>query len=184
MHIMLDNETLDTTENAALIQIGGVPFELKSGGRVLNDKALDLSISLDGNLAYGRSVSGDAVAWWLKEAEAGRRKMAEAIEHGLPLSTAMVQLSNWVKELEKEYGEIEGVWAHGITFDLPQIYRAYSQTGIKVPWHYTKARDTRTIYSLIGGAPKVAGVGTAHSAVDDCIYQICQLQVAMSAFDK
>jgi hypothetical protein len=78
----------------------------------------------------------------------------------------------------------KGIWSHGASFDLPVINSMYDRNGRRTPWKYREERDTRTIFWLIGGAPVVESSDLSrHSAVDDCIYQVRQIQNAVSQLE-
>ena len=177
MHVMIDLETFGTGPNAPIAQIGAVAFEAKSGGRVLNGKAFN---------AYVREPMGvydaDTVLWWMDQSDPARRRLIEGMsENGEPLSTALYLLENWpTHALDCTWRDIEHVWAKPVTFDLPILSSAYRACGKnEPPWSYRAGRDVRTVYWLLGDPPEMAEVGVAHDAVDDCLYQICELQAVL-----
>ena len=79
-----------------------------------------------------------------------------------------------------DWSAIEGVWAKPAPFDLPILKTAFDRVLQKSPpWDRRREFDARTVYYLMGGAPQVDFVGVQHDALDDCVFQIQELQVAM-----
>ena len=181
MHCMIDVETLATTPNAAMFQIGAVAFEMVSGGRVYNGaKSFNADINMNSSIEAGMDVDGDTIAWWMNQSECARKIAIEAMTNGDILPIALAALNEWpIKALDLDWSGFEGIWAHPSEFDIPVLRSAFSRCGIEVPWDRRKIYDTRTVYLLAGGQPEVESVGTSHNAVDDCEYQICQLQKAL-----
>lgn len=171
---MLDLETFGTGPNAPIAQIGAVAFEAKSGGRVFNGKAFNV---------YLREPMGvydaDTVLWWMDQSDPARRKLIEGMRNGVDLPTALDLLDSWSIELDSAWRNIEHVWAKPATFDLPILSSAYRMCGRREPWHYRAVRDVRTVYWLLGDPPEVDSVGVEHDAVDDCLFQICELQAVL-----
>ena len=61
MDVMLDLETLGTRPDAAIIQIGAVLFEPRSGGMVLNGKAFSMHVLVQdgcGSTFVGQRLCG------------------------------------------------------------------------------------------------------------------------------
>lgn len=198
--IMLDTETLDTENSAAIVQLSAVAFEPKSGGRIYNDKIFNTYINLDSSLAYGRTVDADTVNFWLTQPDKARLKIAAGVICDTTLTTALVGLMMWPNDVlfakhtlrpsspktpvSNGWAKIRKVWAHGTVFDIAKLNESFKAAGLKVPWHRNSVMDTKTFYSLIGGAPEVESYGDAHDAADDCVYQCTQLQVAMSSLGQ
>lgn len=177
MHVMLDIETLGTRPDAAILQIGAVGFEMASGGRVYNGaKVFNQYVNPE-----GMPIDKDTFAWWLAQPEDCRMQMVKMLmTESISVTKAIGLLMDWpLKVFDMPWASMEGVWAHGSSFDFGILHTVFGNLGLKPPWRYDKIYDTRTLYLLAGGQPQVASVGTSHNAVDDCEYQICQLQTAL-----
>jgi hypothetical protein len=170
---MLDLETLSTRTDAAIVQIAALAFDPLTGkdpvGVGFNMFVRDLAGHVD--LA--------TVAWWLQQQAAP--VLGRMIEkEGTSLVAALRGFTEWYASL----GEVEAIWSHGATFDIPIMAHHCAVHGIAVPWSYRAPRDTRTLYALApGGMPAVTGQGGAqkHDALCDCEIQIKQVVGAFSA---
>lgn len=66
------------------------------------------------------------------------------------------------------------VWANSPSFDLILLSNAYKKFNMAIPWKFYNERCVRTISYLKPDVKKNTNrqKGVAHSAIDDCIYQI------------
>jgi hypothetical protein len=165
-HIMLDLETLASTEDAAIIQIAAVAFDPVSG-----EIASEFSVHV--RHPSGRIDPG-TVFWWMQQAAAPTvAKACEASTYDT--KGALVAFASWVVG----QGEIGGVWSFPASFDLPVLSSAYARenAGPK-PWHYRAERCARTVLALAGfkgkdrpDVPAPEGY-QAHDALSDCRMQV------------
>lgn len=180
-HLMIDLETLSTAPDAAITQIGAVAFDPARG--LLAD-SFARHVSIESCIRAGLKVDGSTVCWWMEQAEDARLSFTRGQVGALAIDAALADLASWVNLTFGAQGP-EGVWSHGATFDLPILDSAFRRVlGRAVPWRYTAARDTRTLFALAGALlPQLAGpsVGVAHDAVYDCQYQV---QGVVSAYRK
>lgn len=160
MDLMIDLETLATDSDAAILSIGVCWFDMKTVGDPYGWK-----VNLKSNLAAGRKISPETLSWWLMQEPEPRTIMSEAIVSGNDLDMALVHLAETIGP------DFEGrVWSHGATFDLPILQHAYSSLGMKCPWNFWMARDTRTLSDLcpLVDRPRPA---VAHDAKEDALAQ-------------
>lgn len=176
MDVMIDLETLGTRPDAAIIQIGAVQFEPRSGGKVLNGSGFKRYVAVQDGAG---SIDHSTIAWWLQEKSAA--KMGKALEtQALPLLVALQELDAWVN-----WADVGGVWSNGAAFDQPVLASAYGKLGRNTPWHYRASRCVRTLFALAGGAPSIDWTGmTPHDALDDAIGQAMQVQKAMAVLTR
>jgi len=189
MHVMIDLETLSTRPDARIAQVGAVAFEARSGGRILNGKAFNAYIRLPG--AEGGSgptghIDPDTLAWWEQQDPEAQKRLHDGMEAGRIECAVLDHFEHWPEQvLDTNWSGIEGVWAHGATFDLPVLHSAYARHNRDVPWNFQAGRDTRTLFWLVGGAPQVDTVGfMKHDAVDDCVMQIMAVQQALGMLGR
>lgn len=175
MHLSIDLETLGNTTDAAITQIGLAEFDIETGeiGRTKN-----ILVKWNGE---GRA-NASTLAWWLKQEEAARMRMVEALENGISLSGALAQLASFVGAIEN----LESVWGNGSTFDITILDSAYQRDGGTSPWPFYAARDMRTIVDLAEqrrGFDKrsVERLGTHHEAADDAAHQARVISAAYKA---
>lgn len=179
MHVMTDLETVGVRPRSALLQIGAVAFEARSGGRILNDRVFNQYVDPASCIDLGMTADGSTLGWWLKQGQDARMRVSSALEDGraVVLPVALERLTAWFHDV---VGEPEGVWGHGACFDVSLLQLAYDLCGMKAPWDYRAPRDTRTLFSLIGGFPVVETTGfVLHDATDDSVLQAMAVQLAL-----
>lgn len=169
-HIMIDIETLDTEPSAHILSIAAVRFHIKTG-KVIDQQEYYLSDNQP-----CRKFSKDTVQWWAKP-EHKDAFMHIMSQPKVPLMYALMQLSEFVKP--EDY-----VWANSPSFDLTILHHAFAQTGVHDPINFRQQMDVRTLINLF---PEVIGdvepVGTQHNALDDCLWQIRCVCVALEMTD-
>lgn len=175
-HVMLDLETLSTRKNAAIIQIAAIAFDPTAGADPAASGWQSFNRYVIDNEGH---VNPRTVAWWMQQPTAA--SIGKKIETtGVSLDEALRDLHEWYKN----QSNVEAVWSHGATFDIPIIEQRCAELGREIPWHYRHPRDTRTLYALApGGMPAVEGYGGAltHDALFDCEIQIKQVVGALAA---
>lgn len=165
-HCMVDNETLDTTATAVIISIGAVKFDLDSND--LDNDGFYASISINDQLAMGRTISESTLVWWMGQEKAAQQVFVEPKQS---LESALVSLSDWLSH-NKRF-----MWSNGADFDLPMLAHAYASYGMTVPWEFWNSRCVRTYRSLPGAksVPKVEPL-VAHNALHDAVAQARHMQ--------
>ena len=156
-NVMVDLETLGTGNNAVIISIGAVEFDVSTG---------ELGREFYGNIDpqscvnAGLEIDASTVMWWMQQSDAAR---AAFKSHTNSLITSLQSFSLW-------YPEGAALWGNGATFDNVLLSNAYRKTNLTQPWKYTHDRCYRTLKSLRRDV-KQASFGTAHNALDDAKYQ-------------
>jgi hypothetical protein len=180
MELMLDLETLDTTNSAVVLSVGAVLFstEKYAGGRLFWDvedrfyRILDIQQQLDAK----RTVSQSTLLWWLRQDSTAR---AEAFH---PVRQDVEQTLEELCDFSKGH-LITKFWANPTTFDYP-IWEDLALTfQSAVPWNYNQKYDVRTAvseakYSAKDHVATVPIVGVAHTPIYDCEWQIDMLVAA------
>ncbi len=181
---MLDLETLGTRPDAAIIQIGAVFFEPKSGGKILNgDKAFNQHVLYQDGIG---TVDHGTLAFWLKEKSAAR--MGEALSNDAEfLPKVMQSFIAWPKTaMLMDWAEVGRIWASPSDFDLPILKSAMVRCGLgDMPWDRRSTRDARTLFDIVGGRPEIDWTGmVAHDALDDAVGQAMQVQQALALIER
>lgn len=169
MHIMIDFETLSTKINAVIVTAGIAAFDPTSEG-IMWSSSYRFNV---GNQMYQlkRHVDWDTIKWWMQQADDARKLMTQA-------TVADYSLENWLQEFAAslDWEKVDGIWSHGLNFDIVILENAYRESGMKPPWHYRAPRDTRTLFWLAGmGKDDLVPPTIAHSAEADAI--ACALSV-------
>lgn len=159
-HVMIDIETMSNQSHSAIVSIGAVRFDLKTGE--IGEKFY-INVDLQSSLDAGLIINASTLMWWLNQSEEARKKITEP---GFTLEVALTSLSAFITKEDE-------VWGNSARFDLGILSDAYGALNRQVPWDFRKERCVRT---LVAFAPEVKAAepntGVAHDALSDCIFQI------------
>lgn len=160
LNIMIDIETLATSQDAAIIEIGMASF----CGKLQFSKA----ISIYSNLVGGRKISEETLRWWEDKVDP---EVKNKLFHSetTTLRYALVYFAEILRLKKLEVKEIN-FWANGASFDFPILEHAYKSLDIDVPWEYYQLRDYRTLKNLFPQISKEKN-DKPHSALDDALAQ-------------
>ena len=138
---MIDIETLSSRNDAVILTIGAVRFSLpgdNSPAEIVRHSSFYRRIVPQSN----RHIDPQTVTWWMQEDDYVSRNEAFICTDRVSLHETLVELFDFARNCDS-------YWSHGVTFDLMVLQNAYEQYQCKPPWHYTKMRDTRTLFSLL-----------------------------------
>ena len=133
-HMMIDLETLGTSNDAAIASIGYCVFD-ETGINLMGGRVVNLFSSI---VVGGGVVDEDTIEWW-------RKQSSEAI---LPLSEGdPIDISSALEQMfiTFEKNMCECVWAKGPTFDITIVERYARRLDLRIPWKYNNHRDYRTL---------------------------------------
>lgn len=159
--VMIDLETLGTDSNAAILSIGAVFFNPKTGimGRRYHQR-VEFNSAINGG-----NVSTDTIKWWISQsAEAG----ADVVSGTLTLQEVLAEFADWLGT-----GNVKP-WGNGATFDVVILENAFRRQKMHVPWGFWNVRDCRTVEDLatdIDSRENYERRGVHHNALDDAVYQ-------------
>lgn len=168
--VMIDLETMGTGPNAAVVQIGAIPFNSQTG--MVRPDFFLADVDLASSVRLGGLVTEDTRNWWLDQ---GGFKHDQ---HPEDLLGAMTRLGAWMSR----FPNLQRVWAQGPSFDVAILEGYYQRAGLEAPWAFNAARDTRTVYDLARerGWDKPEGTEAKHHALEDCRRQIICLRGALA----
>lgn len=153
-HLMLDLETLGSTCNAPVIQIGAYT---STGEEFI------INVKFEDALAHGKPC-GSTIEWWFNQNEGARKSL---LGNSVSVKDALEMLAEFVKSCKVDY-----YWSHA-TFDFPIINRLYTELGTKNAMWYGRQLDLRTITALTdGNVDQPVREGNHHNALDDCKHQM------------
>ena len=172
MDMMVDIETLGTDANAAILSIGACRFDRHS--YVIDPEMFYRNVDLQSCLDVGLTTDGSTFYWWLNNSAAARQALCSPFP--IKLGEALIDLNTF-------YQGADCVWSHGASFDVVILEEAYRRAFIpsgRPPWHYRKARDTRTLFDpdVTPGYYEQVDGGVPHNALDDAIEQAKWVQRA------
>lgn len=171
-HLMVDLETLDVAQSAAIIAIGAVTFNPR--GATPEACTFHQTISKDSNLFYGRTVSKSTEDWWAVQSQEAR----DAVFKGphVSLNLALHNFTQWINKLTPTCTRI---WAKSPDFDCSILIHACNEQHIIWPFKFWEARCCRTIMELAypeGTFPRVEVEGPKHDALVDAKRQSLEVQ--------
>lgn len=152
--VMIDIETLATRNDAAIIQIGAVAFDPKTG-----EVGPSMLVSVDENFYEGETafhVCEKTQAWWAGQKEA---KKSLQINKVGTIYIAMDRLREFFEGLgddfviAKKRSNSSRVWANPPQFDLSILRYAASKAygdDNALPWEYWQETDLRTLQHVLG----------------------------------
>lgn len=195
-HIMIDLETLGTSTSSIAMQVAACEFNPETGevGGYFN-RYVDIATSL----RAGRTLDPDTILYWMGVEDAARHRMITGLRGtGLPLVQVLfelgdfMQISNGRQGLGRRMAKPDGVWSHGLTFDVPIIQEACGAVGMKEPFDFRDCLDTRTVFALSGKRlsqydpviaekwPKDAPARVKHCGLSDAIAQAIAVSEALA----
>ena len=178
--IMIDLETLDTEPSAVILSIGACEFDRETGdiGRTFYKK-----VSMESCMKAGLTMSASTIKWWMEQSDEARK---EAFSGSTHLKLALNKLNYWINPVagwRKRMPSKKLIWANAPSFDMVIIRNAYRAVDLKCDLpHFRYERDVRTLKALYPSV-KVSEVGTAHNALDDCIYQSKLVAALLAVFN-
>lgn len=156
--MMVDIETLGTSHDAVITQIGACYFDRHSGEI---GKEFSVNISIDDCLRHGLKIDSDTLKfWWVRKPT---------------FLSNTVGLGKAINDFNSFSRDAEAVWSHA-TFDIPIIANACRAIGQKkLPFSYRACRDIRTLVDLSGKKmekKEKAEDPKSHDGLEDCRYQV------------
>ena len=173
-NVMIDIETLSTANDAAVISIGAVAFDIDSGER---SSGWHWQIDLASAMVNGR-VDASTLKWWITQSN--EAKMA-SFEGKLSSLSAM-------RELTLLFEPDTFVWAKGPSFDVAILESLCRHLRIHAPWSHRNVMCVRTIIKLAKmqgfvEPDDIQGL-TSHNPMDDAIYQAMVVHLAHKFMQK
>ena len=175
MDLMIDLETLSTSNNAAILTMAAIKFDPHADYRKVTVDQLPPNqvfykrIDLDSCLKIGLVTNDETINWWgTQPKEAQEEAFSE--DNRMDISKAMRMLNSFA------FG-IKQPWSHGSCFDLMIIEEVCRRLELGVRWNYYNIRDTRTLFDL-GVDPKMPKADK-HHALHDAFRQVIGVQNVM-----
>lgn len=182
-HIMLDIETLATSQDAVVISVGAVAFDPESED-LGETFYVELSDDLESQQKNGRTINEDTVRWWMTQSLDARRIFAKKGEDEQVFGEIDVSCRHTTlqfMQMFRDFVERNGankaqIWGNGSDFDNVIIGSLYEDFGVTKPWSYGKNRCYRTMKRMFGEDVPIVRFGVHHNGLDDAITQAKHLQ--------
>lgn len=167
-HCSLDIECIGPT---AVVSIGAVmfnPYSNEYGGWI------EILVKPSSDLGAGE------VAFWLRQNDAARRRVSEAIENGVAEKDACEALVGFFETHNPYY-----LWTKPPTYDERIIREMFKRNGVTYPLDFRSGRDVRTLLGLGVLEPKdIPREGVHHNACDDAKHQARQVTAVIQHLKK
>lgn len=171
INVMIDLETVSLRNDAAIISIGAVVFNIEEQSL---GKEFYQNIELSSCLRMGLSREQGAIDWWAKDEnkEARNRLTYDAIH----IRDALSRFSNFCNVDATEIVP----WANGAPFDLVILKNAYTACGMSLPWKFFNESCYRTFKRVYPQVPRPPQT-MKHHALEDAKYQARHLMTILSS---
>ena len=170
-HVMVDLETMGTSNFAVICSIGAVKFDPFGDG--VSDKFY-CAVDMESCAQLGMRFEGKTIAWWLAQKEKAREAILQKPQD---ITSALFGFSHWFGR------ESLPVWGNGATFDNVILRNAFTLIKSSCPWSYKHDMCYRTERRLDPDGVLFSPVGTAHNALDDAEAQALHLQKIVRHFN-
>lgn len=165
-HLMVDIETLGSSNQAVITSIAAVQFNIETG-----DTGEEFHVHLKIDDQDGHIFDGDTILWWLCQSDEARNRLVSGIRnHGMSILAAM---ESFVRFFADNCHTDTMVWSRPPSFDLTIIKNGLDSLSYVTPWNFRNVRCVRTLASF---APEIVNKfksgGVEHDALEDCHTQI------------
>ncbi len=166
--MMIDIETLGTTPDAVVVQIGVVVGNTETGAVL---RKVGWCISTDEQ--RDRRMDYDTLCWWMLQADDVRQRVFD-MKHAITPTRACAEIDALLSEFQPEE-----IWAGPAMFDLPILTHLFGRK----PWAFWKERCLLTLRKHVDPDRKLQPPDNilAHDAVADAAWQfdyLCALRAA------
>ena len=168
--LMIDVETLATTPDAHVVQVGWCVGDWNTGEILVQPQTRWMNDEPRGRF------DPETARWWLTQDSAVIRRVF-LTDDGKRTTTHV--LRHELAEIVKEHGC--DVWGSPAMFDLPILNSLFLRAGLPRAWKYNAERDMMTLYKLVDpeGKLKPPKNEMAHDAGFDALWQMQYLFALM-----
>lgn len=173
---MLDLETMSTRPHAAIVSIGAYAWQPETGEQPAWQPTFARNVDLGSCIRAGLHVDGDTVYWWLRQSDAARAALVNPQPEDV--KDVMRAFLQWTA---RHLGRDGNLWSHGSNFDEVIVREIAAMGGLPTPWHYSRVRDTRTLFAEAGyRMPRTDDRGSGHQALADAEAQARSVTEALA----
>lgn len=172
-NIMIDCETMSTSGNAAVLQIGAARFDVSG----VTD-TIEINISLDELIKAGFDVSASTILWWMDQDDDARGALLSGQQDAVQIKDALIILNHFLTS--KQYVE-PTIWGNDPSADNRWLSELYQKTEVRQPWGFYNNRCYRTFCAerkYLGIERPEATI--KHSAMGDAVAQAQHMIELMS----
>lgn len=184
--VMVDIETLGTSNTAVILSIGAIRFNPFSSDKVFDEKEGKILCPsfyrvIHRETQRGRTIDRSTEDWWDHPERAEAKKQIVEYPDKVHLVDALDDLWEFMKGCKKG-------WGCAPSFDQSILGNAMEMYGINklkgnrnpLPIPFWDEMDVRTVENFVFGKKHRADIrkGTYHNALDDCVTQAMMVKQA------
>ena len=175
LDLMLDIETCDNSEDAAILSISIVPFN--RNGEPTELKSYNQVIDLTSCFMAGMKMTG-CQKWWMKQDPIVISAIVNAPKK--TIQKVMNEVHDYLSGLAETY-DLQ-LWSRGTDYDFPKLeYGLRKFVEKEPPYKYSHKWDVRTIVKGLGiDESQFEFEGRKHIAIDDATHDIKLVQAAFA----
>lgn len=172
--IMLDLETLSLDNNAVVVSISAIQFDLTTGEV---GKKFEKFLDITEQVVAGGHISEDTCSWWQSQSAQARSQLIAKKPVGVV--SALKAFNTFLLDCYSNPKDIR-LWGNGISADNVWIRNLYQRHLIDFTLPYWCDKDVRTLTGLVEreALSKIEFIGTKHKGLDDCAHQIKTLHAS------
>ena len=181
LDVMMDMETADLAETAAILEIALVPFCMD--GTDAGEEEIHAYVDLTSCFLEGMTISRKTQEAWEQWDTPAKLDLIHSEKK--PIRKVIREAYDYLKYLNEKYDL--HVWCRGKNFDIPKFeYCVRTLLGeTEMPYHFWKTEDARDYpHTFNVHSSDIEFEGNPHCALDDCYHQIKQVQAAFLRYRK
>lgn len=169
-NFMIDLETLSTEDNAVVLSIGFVKFDIMNG-EVLDKTHVLLSLAEQKH----RHIEASTVSWWIRQLDTNPTNVSIVLgtqdDMRCGVYEALELINNKIADERQHPDDVFNFWCKDPDFDIRILSNLFEDFGIPSPIRYYQGRSVRTMEMLAKRMGVYEKPITTHNAEQDCIDQ-------------
>lgn len=151
---MIDIETLGKYENAVVLSLACVTFDLSEQRKFEELVSEGIFLKFDASEQiekYKRDVDKSTLEWWEQQGPAAKFISYFPNQNDVSLKSGLDTLKDWLISSGYDFNTSR-LWARGSDFDFPKVESLFRNIGEKAPYNTFRTRDTRTFIDTLTGS--------------------------------
>ncbi len=177
--LMLDIETMGTDNNAMIVSISAVQFNIETGNTAAE---FEVGIDWKEQIDNGAKVDVETFKWWLKQEKDAQNSLFDIFQQSV--HDALYLFNKWILDNFKDVKKVD-LYGNGSTFDNVIVRNLYKRHNIEFVLPYWCDKDVRTLMAITNtNAKDFEFKGIKHNGLHDCRHQINYCSIAYNKINK